>query len=451
MSKDVYIVHCIDTEGPLYESLDATFVRLREIFGINIEPSVQNLKKLQKKEINLNGIENMVADVCSDKRINTLETWDQVDKILDVLMSEQFRKQFLDSDGNGWVYNWFCLDHVGFTGDNPRCRDAGFGNIYKHYHMKIQQNRCEKIDLLQFHYHPLPFNGAYNYAGTAYVNSDNIFQILARRIINNHSFPTAYRAGMEAERPDSHWFLEQWIPFDYSCNSYIKENKERQPDLRDGRYGDWRRATRSWYPYHPSHDDYQLPGNCHRWITRCLSLDSRLIKLELSDVEQAFAEAKEESPSILSFSSHDFRDMRTELEYVKDLICQTSKKYPDVQFHFCNAIEAIQKAEKLLPRYAELKMKLQMNETKNMAIVYIEAEQDIFGTQPFFCFKTVSGQYFWDNLDYGDEKKWLYVFDDKTFNINAIEQVAIASNSSSGMAEIIINDLKSNKIKHYYL
>ena len=30
MSGKVYIVHAIDTEGPLYESLDATFDRIRE-------------------------------------------------------------------------------------------------------------------------------------------------------------------------------------------------------------------------------------------------------------------------------------------------------------------------------------------------------------------------------------------------------------------------------------
>ena len=34
MSGKVQIVHAVDTEGPLFESLSATFERLREIFGI---------------------------------------------------------------------------------------------------------------------------------------------------------------------------------------------------------------------------------------------------------------------------------------------------------------------------------------------------------------------------------------------------------------------------------
>lgn len=450
MSRDVYIVHCIDTEGPLYESLDASFERLKEIFGIDMEPSMDNLKKIQNKEIDLKGAEDLAADAFAARRIETLGTWDQIDKVLDELMSKEFRNQLVDSGGNGWVYNWFCLDHAGFTGDNPRRRDAGFGNVYNHYHKKLREHKCENIDLLQFHYHPLPFNGAYNYAGTAYVNSNNLFQILAKRIIDCHAFPSAYRAGMEAERPDSHWFLEQWIPFDYSCNSYRKENIERQPDLRDGRYGDWRRATKKWRPYHPSHDDYQTEGNCHRWITRCLSLDSRLIKLEAGDVEQAFIQAREGEPAILSFSNHDFRDMREEVRYAQNLIRHAAEKYPDVRFHFCNAVEAMQKAENLVLEYP--KLNFQMHRENNCAWIRIKADNTIFGTQPFFVFKTTSAQYFWDNLDYGEQPgEWSYVFDDKTFHIDTIEQIAAAANSPSGMTEIVLYDVKKEKIEHDYI
>ena len=55
--KIVYFVHCIDTEGPLYESLNAKFHRVKEIFNINIKPSAANLKKLKNAKIKLNGKE----------------------------------------------------------------------------------------------------------------------------------------------------------------------------------------------------------------------------------------------------------------------------------------------------------------------------------------------------------------------------------------------------------
>ena len=39
----VYIVHRIDTEGPLNETLDGTFNRVKEIFEVAIEPTISNL------------------------------------------------------------------------------------------------------------------------------------------------------------------------------------------------------------------------------------------------------------------------------------------------------------------------------------------------------------------------------------------------------------------------
>ena len=53
--KNLYIVHCIDTEGPLDEDLYATFERLEHIFHLKFKPSFETLKKLQNAEINLLG------------------------------------------------------------------------------------------------------------------------------------------------------------------------------------------------------------------------------------------------------------------------------------------------------------------------------------------------------------------------------------------------------------
>lgn len=446
--KKVYVVHCIDTEGPLFESREATFLRLKEIFGIELEPTKDNLRKIQNQELDLNGKNELVADAFADKRISTLANWNEVDKILDILMDDSFRTRVPDSNGNGWIFNWFCLDHVGFTGKNPRCRDAGYGNIYVHYLSKIKENNSYNKDLLQFHYHPLPFNGHFNYCGTAYVNSDNIFKILSHRVIDNEMFPSVYRAGMEAERPDSHWFLEQWIPFDYSNDSYIKANNDRQPDLRDGRYGDWRRASMKWKPYHPSHDDYQVEGSCHRMLTRCISLDSRVAKLELQDVRDAFSQARDGESAIIAFANHDFRDMRDEVNRAMDLIKKVSKEYPDVQFEYSDAISAFKNVEKIVEENVKWKVDIEKNGINDVCIIRIKSTGRIFGSQPFFCFKTKEGHYYWDNLDYGEIKgEWSYVFDDKTINWSCIEIVGFASNHYDGQTDICLYDCSSGSGK----
>ena len=52
-NKTVYITHCVDAEGPLRESLPATFERIKDVFSIELEPSHEVLKKLQNREIDL--------------------------------------------------------------------------------------------------------------------------------------------------------------------------------------------------------------------------------------------------------------------------------------------------------------------------------------------------------------------------------------------------------------
>ena len=60
-----------------------------------------------------------------------------------------------------------------------------------------------------------------------------------------------FRAGFHIENPDSNWFLNQFIPFDYSNQSCDQVN------LNYGRFENWKNAPKDWAPYHPSHDDYK--------------------------------------------------------------------------------------------------------------------------------------------------------------------------------------------------
>jgi hypothetical protein len=449
MCESVYIVHCIDTEGPLYESLYATFERVKDIYGIDIQPTAENLKKLQDKELNVDGYEDAIADMVSPKRIKTNETWDQIDVMLNELLSDEYRKKLVDSIGNGWVYNWFCMDHVGFTGYNPRRRDAGYHNIYDHYLHKLKEINNDK-DLIQFHYHPLPFSGDYNISATAYLNSNNIFDILCRKVIDREWFPSTFRPGFHTERPDSHWFLEQWIPFDYA-NQATNNIDDKQIDLSNGRYGDWRRAPKEWIPYHPSHDDYQVEGTSRRWIARCLNMEARIRELTLNDVIEGFERAKSGKPAIIAFTNHDFRDMRPEVDKVREMISEVSKNYKDVKFYYSNAIDAMRNTLKLQAKKIDLKIELKKDIDKNTAFLKIKSNNKIFGPQPFLAIKTVTGQYIWDNLDFQSEKEWTYTFDANTLKLNMLEKIGVAANSSEGVTEVIVYDVHyDKKVKRIY-
>ena len=79
MSGTVYVVHCVDAEGPLYETPVVPFEQIKNIFGIEIEPIRDNLVKLQKGLLALNGQEEAVKDLVDIHRITTRGTWEEVD------------------------------------------------------------------------------------------------------------------------------------------------------------------------------------------------------------------------------------------------------------------------------------------------------------------------------------------------------------------------------------
>lgn len=443
MKNIVYIVHCIDTEGPLYESLEATFERISQTFGINIEPSYDNLKKLQNQELRLSGKEEAVANLVHPKRLKYNDTWSKIDKILDEITSDVFRNEFLDSFNNGWVHNWFCLDHIGITGENPRRRDIGFHNIFDHYVAYMKQHNITQ-DMTQWHFHPLSLRKDAHRSGTEYVSSQLPFEILARRIIDRMWFPTAYRPGFHTERPDSNWFLEQWIPFDYA-NQSVKGEPTDQPDLTDGRFGDWRRAPNEWKVYHPDHDDYQKEGNCRRWIARCLNIEARLREIQLEDIRDGFERADSGKPTIISFTNHDFRDMRSEINKVRNMIKIVAKEFKSVKFKFSNAVEAmrgvIKTKELVRPDFTVF-----LEKKKKSAIFKIESKNSIFGPQPFFALKTKTDRYYWQNLDFHSKNQWSYTFDYNTLGIESIEKIGISANTDMGITEIVVYDVMNERI-----
>lgn len=445
MNKTVYVVHCIDTEGPLAESLQATFQRAKEIFGLVLEPSVETLQKLQRCELDLGGIEKEVAKVFDPKLLGYHQNWQSIDKMLDVIMSEQFRQKHQDSAGNGWLYNWHCLDHFGFT-DNPRGRDMTLHAVFDHY----RQRSDLANDSVQFHHHPVGFYHQAHKPATNYLSYEsNIFKILAHKIIDRQWFPSVYRPGFHTTRPDSHWFLEQYIPFEYANQSLASSNPDHlQQDLSGGRFGDWRKAPKNWTPYHPSHDDYQLPGGCRRWIGRCLNVGTRLRLLDQDNVELAFEQAQCGEPSILSFTNHDFREIADDISYVHGMLQKAQTKFTDVTFKYVDGREAMRQALNLKKPLE--KLDLICSFTGN--VLEVKSNHSTFGPQPFLAIKTKDGRYLHDNFDFQDTfRSWTYHFDDMTVPLEEVSAFGIASNDHYGQCCVTIwEPISASFVSHYY-
>ena len=275
------------------------------------------------------------------------------------------------------------------------------------------------------------------HAATSYVNSyDVLTQLLCSRILEDQWFPVVNRPGFHSERPDSHAFLEQWIPFDYA-NQACDEPQD-QPDVLAGRFGDWTRAPKSWRGYHPSHDDYQAEGTCRRMIFRCLNVGTRLRSLTQDHVREAFSEARISGTAILSFADHDYRDMRPNVNLVRTMLRNVKSEFPDVSIKYAGAEKA---AVSLMGYGNKPGPKLGTNLVGNRLFVEV-LEGEIFGPQPFLSIKTKEGKYFHDNFDVIEpQKKWTYVFDEQTVQITNVSKVGVGSAGKHGKYSVVTIDI----------
>ena len=446
MPSTVHIVHCIDTEGPLYESIEATFERLKAIFGLDLPPSVNLLRRLQSGQVNLGGIESSVSQVLDPHLLAYNDTWDKIDVMLADALSDSFRNEMRDTFGGGWIYNWFCVDHVDYD-VNPRRRDIGYHNVFDHYRTLIRETECVQ-DGIHFHYHPHAFGRQAHFCATHWwANSDSLAQVLSRRVIERKWFPAANRPGYHVTRPDSHWFLEQFVPFDFSNQAVTPTIEDKaQFGLDEGRLGDWRRAPANWQPYHPAHDDYQSIGSCRRWISRCLNVGTRYRLLTEADVRQAFEEARAGKPVVLALTNHDFRDLRSDVQSVRNLLVSVGKEFPDVGFQFSEAVDAMRSTLGLAPQSAcELEFSLVRTGTGH--VLKVISATPAFGPQPWLALKTSAGTFHHDNFDILTPfQTWQYVFDDETFPLKALSAVGVAASNAFGTITVRVLEVETGTV-----
>jgi hypothetical protein len=440
----LFLVHCVDTEGPLSESLEATFERLEISLGIRLAPSRETLRRIQSGEFDLGDKTESARAVCAPHNLDYNDSWPKVDSMLDEMLSSEYRKRFPDSEGHGCIFNWFAMDHVGFD-ENPRLRDVGYLNIFDHYRRRMRETGANG-DELHFHLHPTSTYRQGHISATSYLRSPHLLEGLARRIVDRTWFPNSFRAGFYAERPDSHWFLEQWFPFDFSNNATAESAIESmQQDIGGGRFGDWRRAPDDWSHYHPSHDDYQIPGHCRRTIFRALTVGTRMRLMKESDVDAAFARASRGNPTVLAFADHDFRDMRKDVEAVYSMVRRSAEKFPHVRWVHSGARDAARRVLGLPTSPLDFSVTLESHGSSQL--LRVEAQGQVFGPQPFLAVRTLDRRYISDNFDFQiPGKLWTYTFDQQSILPGSFDRVGVGATSPDGSTCVAVLDGNGNLV-----
>lgn len=433
---EVYVVHCVDAEGPLNETVCATFDRLKYIFGIELEPNDENFQRLVDGKIRSGSeaIDKQVAVTFSKEVLSYNRTWKEIENMNRTIFAKDFRSKIVDSFYQPWKITWFCLDHINYL-SNPREKALGHSVIFNYYKNLINSHP-NYGDEIQWHFHPKSITLNPISAATSYSNSmSEILEILTRKIIDDKWFPTVFRPGFHSERQDSNLFLEQWFPFDYGNQRYDAENF--LPDMQNGRFGNWVSAPKTWRGYHPSVKNYDLEGGLNRRIFRCLNLGTRLRLLREQHIEEAFLEAISMGDSVISFTDHDFRNIEPDIENFNKMLDEVKCKYPEVHIRFCSAEEAAQRILGKLGYQLELDIYLEENK-----LVVRCNKGNVFGSQPFLAIKTRDNCYFHDNFDNSTSKsEWTYTFDDQTILLSDVSKIGVAAAGEFGSSCLKILDL----------
>ncbi|MFA5933001.1 MAG: hypothetical protein WCV81_01895 [Microgenomates group bacterium] len=356
----VFVVFCIDTEGPF---TDPNYHQPSQLLG----------------------------------------SWKDIDKIfLSKVFSDNFRYSFPDSTGKPAVFTWFMLNWTGFL-TNPIQHELGYHKVYDHYLKKWGKQIKKYQDEIGWHYHHASITGIGNEWGLNWFTNREYENQLCRFIIDRKFFPIVYRSGGTIEDTNQSNWLEQWIPYDYSNRNGSNINWEKiEADgnkLRD--LLSWHKAPNNWIPYHPSEVDFTVSGKMKRLIIRSLDVKSGAHTVIKEEILKAFKDAKN-SDIILSVFDHDFRDRAHEFEQIMQWISESSKK-TGIKFSYTSGKDAIKMFQKIRSGKI-LKLRIKKESEK----IQIKTNKSLYNHQPFLAIKYSKNIYIWKPMFKKDKDTWEY-------------------------------------------
>ena len=263
----------------------------------------------------------------------------------------------------------------------------------KKYH---GENVIVNGDELSLHYHTF-FWSDYDQDGIFYWNESKTFMecfddfnfTLAQFLLEEQVFPVSFRSGWHYMDNDWQHYLDHYI-LPYSMHNDYPSKKTEDPEPIDNVI-DWSQAPSEFVPYHPDPDNYQIPGDGRGWNVRSAHFST----VRYRDLmEQIFSEAAAGQDQLACLWGHlPETDFLSNIEIMDSLAHKMADKYPDVNFRYCTAIEAMQLYRQNQDNSAP---NITFTEERNGDQVQflISSNEQIFQDQPFVAVKDKSENYF---------------------------------------------------------
>jgi len=304
-----------------------------------------------------------------------LPAWSDVDAAMDKLFDPAFRARLPDPSGGRFRIGWFFLTWTGFT-SNPRRRAFGYHAVRDHYLARWGDELGTNGDEQHWHYHHPPASGVGNEWGVDWTLGDEYERIISRQLLERAWFPAAYRAGGTIMSAVSSRWVDAWFPVDYS---------NRAPLSVDGLV-DWSSGVAEWALYHPSPEDFRVPGTGQRRMARCLDLETSVHVLSEGDVVAAFERAASGRPAILACFDHDYRDIASRVDAFRELVAAVGRRFPHVPWRYAGPREAIRGYLETPPQPP-----LELDVAHHGGAVHIRSSAPLFQTIPWLAVETSGG------------------------------------------------------------
>ncbi len=309
------------------------------------------------------------------------------------VMNAAFRSPLRDSEGVPLQLTWWM--HSGNVFRFADNCDVPLANTIALHLMKAHHGNAvaQLGDELSLHYHTWDWTDE-NGDGIYYWNQARSFAqcredfdvTLCQYLLEEQVFPVSFRSGWHYM--DNLWqnHLDNLLPFSMHNDYPAKRDDTVEPT--DNIY-DWSLASAEFVPFHPSPDNYQLPGTCKGW-----NLRSRYMKsMSQALMDQTFQKAGAGTDQVVCLWSHlPETDFPEQIQRIHALAVAAAQKYPAVKFHYKTAIAAMQAWLKTEDRDAPL---LQVTELPggDTPVYVIHSNEPIFQKQPFVALKDIYERY----------------------------------------------------------
>ncbi len=311
------------------------------------------------------------------------------------VMDPAFRAQFVDSYGQPLKMTWWMM--AGNIFRYATNRNMPVPNIMTLYLMQKYHGAAVRQtgDELSLHYHTFGWTD-YDGDGLWYWNQtltfnecrDDFDYTLCQFLLEEKVFPVSFRSGWHYMDNDWQHYLDQLLP--YSMHNDYPNDRIDTTEPLDNTYH-WSLSPKEWVPFRPSWENYQIPGDGRGWNVRSAHLSTTRYRDYLHDI---FKQANAGVDQVACIWGHlPEEDFLFNIQKIDSVAHHLAQLYPNVKFHYCTAIEAMQRWLQTNDNEPPV-LTIEEQQSGEDVTFLIRTNEPIFQTQPFVAVKDIYERYF---------------------------------------------------------